>query len=102
MRNRHAYFVPLLVLVVGLLRALPVGAAEKTFPAGSWIIPMDTVYQPEADQGLFEAYGLVWELLSNGVTIYWIVDPDKVTPSDVDFSKASGFPASGSFKPRIK
>ncbi len=76
----------LISLVALLLAAVPVQAVEHNFPAGSWIIPMDNPYQPEADQGLFEAYGLVWELLANGVTVHWIIDSTKTTSSAVDLT----------------
>jgi hypothetical protein len=38
-------------------------AYERNFSAGSIIIPMDTFYQPEADGGQLEAYGLAYYLL---------------------------------------
>ncbi len=48
---------------------------ERTFEAGTLIIPMDLAYQ---DHGLFQAYGLVFQLLRQNVTVYWVIDPDKV------------------------
>jgi hypothetical protein len=54
-------------------------ATNKTFPAGSYIIPMDSVYQPSADGGIFEAYGLVFDLLQNGATVYWMIDEAKTS-----------------------
>ena len=46
---------------------LPIGALayERNFPAGSIIIPMDSFYQPEADGGQLEAYGLAYYLLDH-------------------------------------
>lgn len=76
----------LISLVALLFAVVPAQAVEHNFPAGSWIIPMDNPYQPEADQGLFEAYGLVWELLANGVTVHWIIDSTKMASSAVDLT----------------
>ena len=45
-----------------------------TFDPGSLIIPMDLAYQ---DSGTFQAYGLVYHLLREGITVYWVIDPDK-------------------------
>jgi len=47
---------------------------DRTFEAGSLIVPMDLAYQ---DQGLFQAYGLIFQLLRQGVVVYWVIDPDK-------------------------
>lgn len=55
---------------------------ERTFETGSLIIPMDLAYQ---DHGLFQAYGLVFQLLRQGVPVYWVIDPAKTwhtTPCD--------------------
>ena len=41
-------------------------ALARTFEPGSLIIPMDTTYQ---DTGMLKAYGLVYELLRNGVPV---------------------------------
>ena len=56
------------------LAASQARAAERTFPAGSLIIPMDLAYQ---DTGLLQAYGLLYELLRQNVRVYWVIDPDK-------------------------
>lgn len=63
------------------------GAEEKTFAAGSLIIPMDLAYQ---DTGILQAYGLVFQLLRQGVPVSWVIDPDKTwhaadcdTPADL-------------------
>lgn len=53
----------MLVALAGLpLKAL---AYERNFPAGSIIIPMDAFYQPAADGGHLEAYGLAYYLLDH-------------------------------------
>ncbi len=35
---------------------------------------MDLSYQ---STGMFQAYGLVYQLLAHGVHVYWIIDPNK-------------------------
>ena len=45
-------------------------AAADDFEAGSYIIPMDLDYQ---DEGMLRAYGLVYELLRNGVPVRWVI-----------------------------
>lgn len=49
-------------------------AADRTFPAGSLIIPMDLSYQ---STGMFQSYGLVYQLLRQGVHVHWVIDPNK-------------------------
>jgi hypothetical protein len=49
-------------------------AEERMFQTGSLIIPMDLAYQ---DTGLFQAYGLVFQLLRQNIRLYWVIDPDK-------------------------
>ena len=49
-------------------------ATPRTFAAGSLIIPMDLAYQ---DRGMFQAYGLLFQLLRQGVPVAWVIDPDK-------------------------
>ncbi|MCF6179803.1 MAG: Uma2 family endonuclease, partial [Geopsychrobacter sp.] len=102
----------MLPLILWLLLALPLvaGATNKTFSAGSVIIPMDPCWQPNNDpdvdpaflhaacdyqtpslrndQGVFQAYGLVYTLLRQGVPVYWIIDPDKTSRHGIDFTIA--------------
>ena len=71
MRTRGA----LLALV--MITAGPAGLAhaeDRTFPDGSLVIPMDLSYQ---EDGMEQAYGLLYELLRQGVPVAWIIDPDK-------------------------
>jgi len=63
----------LLGLAVSLLPSRA-SAEERTFASGSLIIPMDLSYQ---SAGLYQAYGLLYELLRQGVPVSWIIDPDK-------------------------
>ncbi len=60
-----------LATIVTLTPAL---AAADDFAAGSLIVPMDTTYQ---DMGMLEAYGLVYELLRQGVPVRWVIKPGK-------------------------
>jgi len=69
------------VLLLALLS--PAAARADYFSVGDYIIPMDSVLQPYAysssspnddDFGIFQAYGLIYKLLDNGVTVYWIIN----------------------------
>ena len=55
------------LLIVVAIVCLPFRALayERDFPAGSILIPMDDFYQPEADGGVLEAYGLAYYLLNH-------------------------------------
>lgn len=67
-------------LVASLLCARP--ASADPFEDGALIVPMDTTYQ---DMGIFLAYGLVYELLRNGVPVRWAIASGK-NKDDVDFT----------------
>lgn len=67
------------------LGATAAPCATTAFPAGSLIIPMDTDYQ---DQGMFKAYGLVYELLRNRVPVHWVILPGKAD-GDADFTASA-------------
>lgn len=56
--------VAIAFLGLGLGRPLPAQADVRTFETGSLVIPMDLAYQ---DRGLFQAYGLVFQLLRQDV-----------------------------------
>ena len=84
-------------LVIGGLCSNPAMAStDKTFGTGSLIIPMDgTTYQPDADGGIYVAYGLVYKLLdhraADGTTpdpipVYWIINDQKVSISAADLT----------------
>jgi uncharacterized repeat protein (TIGR01451 family)/MYXO-CTERM domain-containing protein len=49
-------------------------AHAEHFEAGTLIIPMDTTYQ---DSGMLKAYGLVYELLRNGISVHWAIRKGK-------------------------
>lgn len=67
------------------LASVPAIAAADDFAAGSLIVPMDTTHQ---DKGMFEAYGLVYELLKNGVPVRWVIKVGKMN-GDIDFMATS-------------
>ncbi len=68
-------FVLVFAVVVAVASAPRVARADqRNFAAGSLIIPMDLAYQ---DQGLFQAYGLLFQLLRQGVPVAWVIDPAK-------------------------
>ena len=57
-----------------VLGSRPAEAGAVTFPAGSLIIPMDLPYQ---SKGMFQAYGLLYQLLAHDVHVHWVIDPNK-------------------------
>lgn len=61
-------------LALGLGPAAARAGEWQTFPAGSLIVPMDLAYQ---DSGMFQAYGLVYQLLHHGVKVHWVIAPAK-------------------------
>lgn len=54
--------------------ACALNIAGPSFAPGSLIIPMDLSYQ---SAGMFQAYGLIYQLLRQNVHIYWLIDPSK-------------------------
>jgi MYXO-CTERM domain-containing protein len=72
MRRQSRALLALLAAV-----AMPAGTAsadEQTFDTGSLIIPLDLTYQ---SKGIYQAYGLLYELLRQGVPVAWVIDPEK-------------------------
>ncbi|WAS90381.1 DUF11 domain-containing protein [Nannocystis punicea] len=69
----------------------PVSADAADFAAGSLVIPMDTDYQ---DLGMLRAYGLVYELLRQGVPVNWAIKAGK-GHGDADFTASGTDVASG-------
>jgi uncharacterized protein (TIGR03382 family) len=85
-------------------------AGNRQFGNDSIVIPMDECWQPYQNPGgggdtepsggtglgsscsstytpgVLYAYGLVYYLVQNGINVYWIINPNKTTVSDVDFS----------------
>jgi len=56
-------------------------AQDQPFEAGSLIIPMDTNYQ---DAGMLQAFGLVYQLILQGVEVNWVIQNGKAF-GDADF-----------------
>ncbi len=83
-------FAATLAALTGL--APPAHAEVTDFDPGSVVIPMDLDYQ---DMGMLKAYGLVYTLLKAGVTVHWVIDPQKdfqgpdFTTSSVDHEDAA-------------
>jgi uncharacterized repeat protein (TIGR01451 family) len=80
---RRPLALPLLAAILSPF--LPTTARADTFAPGTLIIPMDTTYQ---DMGMLRAYGLVYELLRNGVPIRWVIRKGKVN-SGTDFTASA-------------
>jgi uncharacterized repeat protein (TIGR01451 family) len=69
----------------GELVSTTTSALTRTFATGSLIIPLDTTSQ---DAGALRAYGLVYQLLRNGVPVQWAILTGK--PDDgTDFTIAA-------------
>lgn len=64
-----------MLAIAAALTLVPVRAEADEFEAGSLIIPMDTDYQ---DMGMLRAYGLVYQLLLEGVPVRWVIRSDKL------------------------
>lgn len=74
-----------LVAVAALLAIAPGTVLAGEFPVGSLVIPMDTDYQ---DLGMLRAYGLVYELLRQGVPVHWVIRIGKGY-GEVDFTTSA-------------
>lgn len=59
--------------------------AIESFQSGTLIIPMDTTYQ---NSGMYKAYGLVHNLLSNGIPVKWAISQGKAF-NGVDFTASA-------------
>jgi hypothetical protein len=77
--------IALMVLLPLLVSAGPVLAQTTNYPANSIVIPMDTTCQ---DSGMFKAYGLVYQLLQNGIPVDWAIKAPK-SYGDIDFSAST-------------
>lgn len=74
MRTMRRLLAALCVAGVTTVATSELSAANRDFAPSSLIIPMDLAYQ---DHGLLQAYGLVFQLLRQGVRVYWVIDPGK-------------------------
>ena len=76
-----------ILLLLVFITGLPVtsrATEEKEFGIGSFIIPMDSIYQDNSDGGMLEAYGMVFDLLQNDITVHWILNEDKTSVDGAD------------------
>ncbi len=73
------------LLAFAAVLAVPATAVAEEFEAGALVIPMDTDFQ---DLGMLRAYGLVYELLYQGVPIRWVIRADKLH-GEADFSTSA-------------
>jgi hypothetical protein len=58
-----------------LLLSSSATAQTRHFESGSLIIPTDNAYQAD---GVYQAYGLLYQLLDQDVNVYWVIASDKV------------------------
>src|SRR4051812_33691307 len=73
-------------------------SGTKAFAKNSIIIAMDGCYQGDGvtaatacgggpDVGnVLHAYGLVYQLLQNNITVYWVIEPTKSSMTSVDMT----------------
>ncbi|BCR04646.1 hypothetical protein DESUT3_17150 [Desulfuromonas versatilis] len=105
MKRLGLLFGGTLLVLLGL--TLPAEAALRTFATGSVIVPMDPCWQPNSDndvdntylhascdsvkndQGIFQAYGMVYTLLRKGIPVYWTI-AQKTSVHGVDFTINGG------------
>ncbi|MFN6944973.1 MAG: PKD domain-containing protein [Cytophagaceae bacterium] len=89
--GRFLLFLFLIISIDTLAqRDLPNPASNlQEIPAGCYIVPMDTVYQAIVPAGAppfnLRAYGLIYNLLQNGVHVKWAIRTPKQR-DDIDFS----------------
>jgi uncharacterized repeat protein (TIGR01451 family) len=74
--------VPVALVLASTLLWWSQRAEAAHFDPGSMVIPMDTTYQ---DMGMLRAYGLVYELLRQGVPVHWVIK-EKKQKGDADFT----------------
>ncbi len=103
MKIYRKYLICIVIIIMFLSGyAVDVFAGSKTFPAGSFVIPLEPCWQPnndpavgavpaycdtdKVDQGVFQAYGMVYDLLRLGMPVYWVIMPGKTDPNDIDMS----------------
>jgi hypothetical protein len=78
--NKYSFGLTALLILIAV-SAAPAASQTEVFGPDSLIIPMDTTRQ---DEGIFEAYGLVYRLLLDGVPVDWAIAGGKQF-GDVDF-----------------
>ena len=84
----------LCLLLMGCMGWAAVAQADNVWEdPNALIIPMDTTYQ---DNGIFLAYGLVYQLLKNGIPIDWcILNPKDYGDPDFTVAEVQDQPAGG-------
>jgi MYXO-CTERM domain-containing protein len=109
-RGLGARLVPFIIALGALPLMAPTcgssGEGVKVFSRRSLIIPMDVCYQystdssgqtyapaggatecPAVDPGdVIKAYGLVYQLVRNGIAVYWVIDNAKTSVTGVDLT----------------
>lgn len=83
-RLEHKRAVTWFVVTLFSVLSVSLFAEDRTFASGSVIIPMDSQNQDEVNDGIFEAYGLVYELLVQGITVHAIIKEDKTSNDEPD------------------
>jgi hypothetical protein len=63
--------------------------ADETLPAGTLIIAMDAALQSGDNNRVRRAYGLAVRLLHANIPLKWIINPNKSSRTDVDFSASA-------------
>ncbi len=92
--RKTALNLKLLPLCLAWVFCLSSLAEDYTFQGGSLVIPMDKLNQNSSQStegnGIFQAYGLVMELLQQGVTVFWVIDSTKTSNDQPDFTLQDG------------
>ncbi|MCK5427777.1 MAG: hypothetical protein KAJ34_08785, partial [Thermodesulfovibrionia bacterium] len=102
MKGYRKFLIVVLSIILSFGFVADVSAASRTFATGSYILTIEPCWQPNNDNnvitlpgycdtdrdrdGAFQVYGMVYDLLRLGLPVYWIIQPNKTTPHDVDFS----------------
>jgi uncharacterized repeat protein (TIGR01451 family) len=76
------------IMVIVLLSVFGVHNTAKSatdYPPNSLVIPMDVTHQ---NNGMWKAYGLVYNLLDNGVPVHWAINQSK-SYNGTDFTATS-------------
>ena len=87
LRRRPWRFAPAVLALVLLVPAL---ARADSFAAGSYVLPSDTTLQ---NDGGLEVYGLLYQLLLDGVEVKWAIQPGKAQAAPTSPPRWSTGPA---------
>jgi hypothetical protein len=92
-----------LLLLVGVLLSTSFSAqaqsTNETLPAGTLIIAMDRGNQDNSDTRVRQAYGLAVHLLHAGVPLKWIINSNKISRTQTDFTASARirYPSTGGY-----